>query len=471
MKSFNNLRIGTKLVSSVLILVGLGIFVMLLTISSRVTATTDKDAQKILTASVNRYANFAEGIFQELTTLLESSSQNIRSALISQTMSVDEVEFSIISAVDASNYIEFAYLYLLNPSAKFKDQDPAFITKNNKFMMFYHDENPTSRGGVRVIDADDSVLTGPSVLKALADKAPVLGNPRMMDLDGKKFYGINIVYPIFGAKNDEVIGVIGFIIDLKYLADNISDPKFQIYEGDLRFIINKEGVVAAHEDTSAIGQNIKEYNQNAQSVQKILDLIHGNKDFAFSNDYITAKNVEAMLSIKGFNIRNIATWYVVATAPKSAVLADARSLQINIALIGIAVLVVIGVILYILVRKIIASRIGVVLNTLLDFFRYINHENVKVHTIKIRAQDELGQMGMAINENITKIQRTLEQDKLAVQQAVQTVHIVEEGDLTARITASPGNPQLIELQNVLNRLLDVLQHRVGSNMNTIRDVF
>ncbi|TQR22583.1 hypothetical protein DMB91_08845, partial [Campylobacter sp. MIT 97-5078] len=33
------------------------------------------------------------------------------------------------------------------------------------------------------------------------------------------------------------------------------------------------------------------------------------------------------------------------------------------------------------------------------------------------------------------------------------------------------NPQLIELQNVLNRLLDVLQHRVGSNMNTIRDVF
>ncbi|TKX28814.1 chemotaxis protein [Campylobacter sp. MIT 12-5580] len=471
MKSFNNLNIGTKLISSVLVLVALGIFIMLFTISSRVTATTDEDVQKILTASVNRYANFAEGIFQELTTLLESSSQNIRSGLISQTMSVDEVEFSIISAVDASNYIEFAYLHLLNPSAEFKDQDSAFISKNNKFMMFYRDENPTSRGGVKVVDADDVVLTGRSVPKVLADKVPVLGNPRMMELDGKKFYGVNIVYPIFGAKNDEIIGVIGFIVDLKSLADNISDPRFQMYEGDLRFIINEEGVIAAHINTSAIGKNLKEFNPNTQSAQKVLDLIHGNENLAFMDDYLTGENVESILSIKGFNIRNIGTWYMVTTAPKSAVLANVRSLQIDIALIGIAVLVVIGVILYILVRKIIASRIGVVLNTLLNFFRYINHENVKVHTVKIHAQDELGQMGMAINENITKTQRTLEQDKLSVQQSVQTVQVIESGDLTARITANPGNPQLIELKNVLNRLLDVLQHRVGSNMNTIHEIF
>ncbi|EAL5562966.1 chemotaxis protein, partial [Campylobacter coli] len=49
--------------------------------------------------------------------------------------------------------------------------------------------------------------------------------------------------------------------------------------------------------------------------------------------------------------------------------------------------------------------------------------------------------------------------------------VVESGNLTARITANPRNPQLIELKNVLNRLLDVLQTKVGSDMNAIHKIF
>ncbi|HED6989678.1 TPA: methyl-accepting chemotaxis protein, partial [Campylobacter jejuni] len=59
----------------------------------------------------------------------------------------------------------------------------------------------------------------------------------------------------------------------------------------------------------------------------------------------------------------------------------------------------------------------------------------------------------------------------AVKESVQTVSVVEGGNLTARITANPRNPQLIELKNVLNKLLDVLQARVGSDMNAIHKIF
>ncbi len=65
----------------------------------------------------------------------------------------------------------------------------------------------------------------------------------------------------------------------------------------------------------------------------------------------------------------------------------------------------------------------------------------------------------------------LEQDNQAVKESVQTVSVVEGGNLTARITANPRNPQLIELKNVLNKLLDVLQARVGSDMNAIHKIF
>ncbi|MGQ2575939.1 methyl-accepting chemotaxis protein, partial [Campylobacter coli] len=77
----------------------------------------------------------------------------------------------------------------------------------------------------------------------------------------------------------------------------------------------------------------------------------------------------------------------------------------------------------------------------------------------------------AINENILATKQGLEQDAKAVKESVETVGVVESGNLTARITANPRNPQLIELKNVLNRLLDALQARVGSDMNEIQRVF
>lgn len=80
-------------------------------------------------------------------------------------------------------------------------------------------------------------------------------------------------------------------------------------------------------------------------------------------------------------------------------------------------------------------------------------------------------MGRIINENIEKIQISLEQDQNAVDESVQTAREIEKGNLTARITKNPINPQLVELKNVLNRMLDVLQSKIGSNMSEINRVF
>ncbi|HEF1569156.1 TPA: methyl-accepting chemotaxis protein, partial [Campylobacter jejuni] len=102
---------------------------------------------------------------------------------------------------------------------------------------------------------------------------------------------------------------------------------------------------------------------------------------------------------------------------------------------------------------------------------FINHKTKNVSTIEVKSNDEFGQISNAINENILATKRGLEQDNQAVKESVETVHVVEGGNLTARITANPRNPQLIELKNVLNRLLDALQARVGSDMNEIQRVF
>ncbi|WP_410708229.1 methyl-accepting chemotaxis protein [Campylobacter lari] len=106
-----------------------------------------------------------------------------------------------------------------------------------------------------------------------------------------------------------------------------------------------------------------------------------------------------------------------------------------------------------------------------SFFDFINHKTKDSAMIDVKTNDELGAMAKAINENITKTKNALEQDTKAVEQSVETAREIEGGNLTARINAMPANPQLIELKNVLNEMLNVLEQKVGSNMNEINRVF
>ncbi|EPW1224032.1 methyl-accepting chemotaxis protein [Campylobacter upsaliensis] len=126
--------------------------------------------------------------------------------------------------------------------------------------------------------------------------------------------------------------------------------------------------------------------------------------------------------------------------------------------------------LYFIVSKYLSPLITIQ-SGLNSFFDFINHKTQDISTINIKTNDEFGQMATAINENIKATKEGLDQDKQAVKESVTTVGIVENGDLTARITANPRNPQLIELKSVLNNLLDVLQTKVGKDMNKIHSIF
>ncbi|WP_260627266.1 methyl-accepting chemotaxis protein [Campylobacter jejuni] len=125
------------------------------------------------------------------------------------------------------------------------------------------------------------------------------------------------------------------------------------------------------------------------------------------------------------------------------------------AIVVIIVVVFSVILLYFIVSKYL-SPLAAIQTGLTSFFDFINHKTKNVSTIEVKSNDEFGQISNAINENILATKRGLEQDNQAVKESVETVSVVESGNLTARITANPRNPQLIELKNVLNKLLDVL---------------
>ncbi|TLD98328.1 methyl-accepting chemotaxis protein, partial [Helicobacter muridarum] len=138
--------------------------------------------------------------------------------------------------------------------------------------------------------------------------------------------------------------------------------------------------------------------------------------------------------------------------------------------ISIIASLVISAIIYLAVKYYLRP-INSVLSGLIDLFAFLNYEKKDVTLISVKSQDELGRMAEAINSNIQRTQKSLEQDSNAVAQSVQTAKAIEQGDLSARIMENPANPQLKELKNVLNSMLDVLQQKIGRDTNEIARVF
>ncbi|WP_425484000.1 methyl-accepting chemotaxis protein [Campylobacter ornithocola] len=178
------------------------------------------------------------------------------------------------------------------------------------------------------------------------------------------------------------------------------------------------------------------------------------------------------------------------SAPRKAVICQESSTGYNVCVIAdekiykdpvnkaLIKQIIIGVISLIIALVIIRFMINYNLSPLKkiqtglnSFFDFINHKTKDSAMIDVKSNDELGAMAKAINENITKTKNALEQDAKAVEQSVETAKEIESGNLTARITAIPANPQLIELKNVLNEMLNVLEQKVGSNMSEINRVF
>nr|WP_317647250.1 methyl-accepting chemotaxis protein [Campylobacter coli] len=354
--------------------------------------------------------------------------------------------------------------------------DKKYISPDGKtFSMIFFDQIVEKSGGITTISTPNNfsqlnLIQNIEQNAKYGDKDSVfVGSPRKLNYDNNEFLGINFGMPIFNNKG-KFIGVIGYTIDLLEISETMLDPKFDFFEGDLRFLMNDQGIIAIHKNKNAILKTLFDINKD-QSAQLIVEAVKNHK-YEILDNYIASTGDLSYASISSFStLGNSSHWSIIVTAPKKSVLAPLYELQYIIISVAIIALIAILAVVYFFIRKIIGSRIPLILKSLENFFRFLNHEKIEVQTIEIKTNDELGKMGKAINENILATKQGLEQDAKAVKESVETVGVVESGNLTARITANPRNPQLIELKNVLNRLLDALQARVGSDMNEIQRVF
>ncbi|EPD6413688.1 methyl-accepting chemotaxis protein, partial [Campylobacter coli] len=471
--------VSSKLLLSVAISVILATALMIAIVSFQVASYSEKEARNTILLSSKRYVNYIQGMLNEEVTLTKGVATSLNEMFQNNDhIDIDLIESLIKNTFDSSHYAAYTFLYLKDTTvlSDMQNVDKKYISPDGKtFSMIFFDQIVEKSGGITTISTPNNfsqlnLIQNIEQNAKYGDKDSVfVDSPRKLNYDNNEFLGINFGMPIFNNKG-KFIGVIGYTIDLLEISETILDPKFDFFEGDLRFLMNDQGIIAIHKNKNAILKTLFDINKD-QSAQLIVEAVKNHKDEILDN-YIASTGDLSYASISSFStLGNSSHWSVIVTAPKKSVLAPLYKLQYIIISVAIIALIAILAVVYFFIRKIIGSRIPLILKSLENFFRFLNHEKIEVQTIEIKANDELGKMGKIINENILATKQGLEQDAKAVKESVETVGVVESGNLTARITANPRNPQLIELKNVLNKLLDVLQTKVGSDMNAIHKIF
>ncbi|WP_072212054.1 methyl-accepting chemotaxis protein [Campylobacter coli] len=471
--------VSSKLLLSVAISVILATALMIAIVSFQVASYSEKEARNTILLSSKRYVNYIQGMLNEEVTLTKGVATSLNEMFQNNDhIDIDLIESLIKNTFDSSHYAAYTFLYLKDTTvlSDMQNVDKKYISPDGKtFSMIFFDQIVEKSGGITTISTPNNfsqlnLIQNIEQNAKYGDKDSVfVDSPRKLNYDNNEFLGINFGMPIFNNKG-KFIGVIGYTIDLLEISETILDPKFDFFEGDLRFLMNDQGIIAIHKNKNAILKTLFDINKD-QSAQLIVEAVKNHKDEILDN-YIASTGDLSYASISSFStLGNSSHWSVIVTAPKKSVLAPLYKLQYIIISVAIIALIAILAVVYFFIRKIIGSRIPLILKSLENFFRFLNHEKIEVQTIDVKTNDEFGQISKAINENILATKQGLEQDAKAVKESVETVGVVESGNLTARITANPRNPQLIELKNVLNRLLDVLQTKVGSDMNAIHKIF
>ncbi|EAI0885033.1 methyl-accepting chemotaxis protein [Campylobacter coli] len=471
--------VSSKLLLSVAISIIVAIALIIAIVSFQVASYSEKEAKNAISLSSKRYVNYIQGILNEEVTLTKAVATSLNGMFQNNDhVDINLIESLIKNAFDSSHYAVYTFLYLKDTTvlSDMQNVDKKYISPDGKtFSMIFFDQITEKSGGITTISTPNNfsqlnLIQNIEQNVKYGDKDSVfVDSPRKLNYDNNEFLGINFGMPIFNNKG-KFIGVIGYTMDLLKISEIILDTKFDFFEGNTRILMNDQGIIAVHKDKNGILKTLFDINKD-QSTQLIVEAVKNHKDEILDN-YITSTGDLSYASISSFStLGNSSHWSVIVTTPKKSVLAPLYKLQYTIISVAIIALIAILTVVYFFIRKIIGSRIPLILKSLENFFRFLNHEKIEIQTIEIKANDELGKMGKIINENILATKQGLEQDAKAVKESVETVGVVESGNLTARITANPRNPQLIELKNVLNRLLDVLQTKVGSDMNAIHKIF
>ena len=97
---------------------------------------------------------------------------------------------------------------------------------------------------------------------------------------------------------------------------------------------------------------------------------------------------------------------------------------------------------------------------LINFFDYISKKKSSIEPLKVHTMDEIGEMVVVVNENINKTIKGLHQDEIAIKESSEVCQQASIGQINVKIKAEASNPEINNLINIVNKMLDAMNYNV-----------
>ncbi|WP_025370402.1 methyl-accepting chemotaxis protein [Campylobacter fetus] len=214
--------------------------------------------------------------------------------------------------------------------------------------------------------------------------------------------------------------------------------------------------------------------QTDEIFSKLTSFYRSSINKAKNNQNITIEDVQEITPIWR-EYRDLLEKQLASLVIRDKSTSDSFANDVNVLTMGFTVFIITIIILSSLIllisKSYLLKAIKSIENGLKDFFDFLNHKNDNPKAISLKSNDEFGVMAKLINDNTSNIKDSMEQDNKAVKESLEKANEVENGNLKARINTIPSSPGLEKLRQVLNKMLDTLERKIGSDINVIQQTF
>ena len=274
---FKKLKIGTKAIAFIVLVVVLCLTVMSATIINIATDIQTKESRKLLETSAARYANLADSFFDRMFSSLESISTTMELAL-QRGEDIEIIEGILANMFDSAGEAIYSFLYIVDPHYTSTVSNPKLKLPNGSILILQVDNDLEGIGGIRTLQADSTISNFNSLNLALRTGQRNVSQPAFVNLNNQNKQAMIAMNIPLKSTSGKVIAVMSVLADLEDIARVMNDRNNMIFENSQVFIINSDGNMIINKNLDYITQNLNTINKHHTAnfiVQTVKNKIDG----------------------------------------------------------------------------------------------------------------------------------------------------------------------------------------------------
>ena len=290
----------------------------------------------------------------------------------------------------------------------------------------------------------------------ISNKERYLG---IAELFGKKY--MTVYEPVI--KDNEVIGILFVAYNFDKLYKILESKLERIKFGDkgyLYTIDSKTETLTIHPTLK--NKKLSELDKNVEeALKQMLVLKEGVIAYEFNDGKDVIDKLSAFTTFEEWNM------VIVTSSDIDDLLALNYTLRQYTIFGGIALLLILLGINYLIIKKTVNEPLLIINKDLDEFFAYLNRDKESIDFVHVNTKDEFGRMSKILSDNIEKTRLGIEEDRRLISETISVLGEFEHGDLCQRINIEVSNPALLQLKNVLNQMANNLENNIENVLDIL----